>query len=164
MEQENSRVLWVMVWRAAFIHGTREQVADIFESCMAATHPGESTLIPHDLATFDLPLAGWLLLESGATSEAVVSFLARLADNDPADWGWRPEDYTGNLEFLMRSSSIPAIKAHAAYCLARWKGESTLGQEAQGIVKDLAKDDATVAYLQDRLQYLGTHGWEERGN
>ncbi len=155
-----SGTLGLLVWRAAFQIGTREQAAKAFEACLRSRQPGHDTYtyLVRDLAE-DPILRDCLLFQSGISAGAVVVFLTAVADQAPDSYG--PSDYTPVLADLMRNSHDASIRGSAAFAIARWNGVSALGSESQQVLSDLASRGDCMARIHiDILRVLGTYGWQ----
>jgi len=162
-EKEKSRTLWFMLWRAAYLTGSREQIAKVFNRYMVSEHsPFTPNYVVHDLSHDGL-LTDWLLFnqDSIVSEGALNSLIVGLADRSPDSWGHQPTlDYTPILTALMRSTERPiSTRILAAYALARWSGSTPLGLEAQDALASWAEEDYVAKDLYNSLQVLGTEGW-----
>lgn len=149
-------VLCAMIWRAAFLTGTREQISKAGKVCWALDNTLSASLVPLDLAT-DRSLAHWMLLGPGASPEFLSRMLVALADRDPSQWG--AVDYTPFLVRLMDSSVSTEERILSAYALARWRGGTREGEQAEETLKSLATTHSTAVEYMKLLEVLGTQGW-----
>jgi len=158
-DMEKSRTLWLMVWRAAFLTGSREEIAAVFNRYMLSRYaPFTPNYVAHDLS-YDPVLADWLLLKPVVGEDALATFLHGVGHQSPDSWGYQNGDYVLPLTVLMRSTERPAsIRALAAFTLARWGRATQLGKEARDMLSTLAAKDDTAKTLYETFQVLGAEG------
>lgn len=153
----SSRCLSTMVWRAAFMFEDDDEIRRVAHACCARPHPGVPTAVPRDLAT-DPRVMTEVLFSKDTTDEFLCDFLYQVSDRAP--WRWGYIDYTRTLKYMMHNAKSARVRASAAFCLARWQGDTPLGEEAQHALTRLCVEDPWIELLCDSLQTLGTRGWE----
>lgn len=132
------------VWHAAFLFGTRDQVAVAFDLCWSEVDTGFGTGIPYDLATANaFTLMRWLLYVSPVADSSLDRFLLELCNKSPDSWGVR--DYTYALEQVMRSKRPVDTRSLAAYILAKWRRSTDVGEEAYQFLREAAEQDEIYA-------------------
>ena len=175
VSERDSYALSQMVWRAAFLFGTENDIARAFEACIyKAGH-----VIVRDLATYDamhrvvgpegqratMDLAGWLLIGladgtgGGVSGDALQTFVLGLSQQPLDSSGL---DYRPILIWLMRNAKEEDTRVYAAHSLGRWSGETEIGKEALRVLHDAQKrKNVWAPMFLRRIERRGTHGWKD---
>lgn len=148
-----SRVLSLLVWKAALWFGSTEQIIRAFGLCWSECDPPAAATMVYDLASLDGAALLQVLLDPGVTSaDAICAFLWELSDRPPDRWG--AIDYTPYLEALLVRPGCPMdVRLYAAYCLARWRGNSVAGRQARSLLEGAASTTGLARDLVQALQY-----------
>jgi len=158
---KGSALSW-LVWKAALLFGSIEQGEKAFDVCWSDISGGLGDPKPMDLATWEAERLRAHVLNCSRRGDALEAFLIHLADRRPNAWGIA--DYGPRLELLMGRSVDTSVRLRAAYCLARWSGESEVGLRAQAIVKSYRSSTAPLEkwladFLWRDIESLGPGGW-----
>lgn len=151
--------IWLptLVWRAALFAGNDQELAAAFNIAVLGENRDR---VVADIAGNRPRQGNPAAVLRHASNEAMSSFLYVVADRDPSQWG--RYDYTDTLVQLMRNAEDENLRLHAAYCMARWKGEAPLGEEAMSVLRAGAeKENPLAIVLLDAIESLGREGWKE---
>lgn len=176
VSERDSYALSEMVWRAAFLFGTENDIARAFDACI---HKGGHVIV-RDLASYDathrvvgpegqrahMDLAGWVLIGlvdgtgGGVSGDALRTFVLGLRQRPFDSYG--PLDYRPILIWLMRNAKEEETRVYAAHTLGLWSGETEIGKEALRVLHDAQKrkNFSAIMFLRD-IERFGTHGWED---
>ena len=159
-----SETLAVMMWRAAFLFGSYEQIEEAFRACIlraTSSHSGRYVVIAMDLSSWMADEYRLSLLMRTENESYVRAFLQLMADVGPREY---VRDYVSLLAQLMDAAPHPNTRVAAAYCIARWEGESDLGDRAIGVLEKAASEGDSWAHDSlESLSVLGRHGWDAQG-
>jgi len=161
ISKTDSPSLSMMVWRAAFLFGSNKDISAAFDTCVGDANEVMAVDLASVYALRETKvLTDWLMLK-WADEESVRLFLTTVVNKAPDRYGHL--DYTPVLIDLMHHAKEEETRMHAAYCLARWKGGTKLGEEALSVLKSAKGKMAKWAARNflDHIRMVGTHGWED---
>lgn len=143
-ELPESLILSRMVWRAAFLFGTDDQVARAFERCWAATPGGD--IVAEDLASKPAGELWTYLRRPGRVSDEAIQ---RFCYGTLCNISFRRDEYALFHVTLQQMANNPrrpiGTRAACAYVLAIWFPDDAVGREGERIVRAAAEVDAGAA-------------------